>query len=151
MTTVNVYDIESLMNYLAHNAIEDNEIRVTTCPDDRQIIVSVSNANNYKDTAKVSLYMQINPLTGNYLVDDCDVDMNGNVAIHRLWYFGICDNLARKCRYLIDDLSRVMPRERIESIIPSKGIVCDLCLKDKLECLLERLAILEGEWRQAHK
>ena len=151
MATVNVYDIENLMTYLAHNAREQNTATLTVYPDDRQIIVSVTNANNYRDNAQVIIPMTVNPLTGNFLVNDCDVDLTGNVAIPKLWYFGICDDLARKCQNIIDNLSRVMPRERIDSIIPSSGIVCDLCLKSQLEHLLERLEILEGEYKASQK
>ena len=151
MATVNVYDIEALMTYLAHNAREQNTVRVTTHPDDRQVIVSVSNANNYRDDAQVIIPITINPLSGNFLINDCDIDLNGNVSFPRLWYFGACDDLARKCQNIIDNLSRVMPHERIDSIIPSKGIVCDLCLKSQLEHLLERLEILDGEYRESQK
>ena len=151
MATVNIYDIEALMTYLAHNTKEQNTVTLTVYPDDRQVIVRVTNANNYRDDAQVIIPMIVNPLTGNFLVNDCDVDLNGNISIPKLWYFGICDDLARKCQNIIDNLSRVMPRERIESIIPSKGIVCDLCLKSQLEHLLERLEILDGEYRASQK
>ena len=151
MATVNIYDIETLMTYLAHNAIEQNTVNMKVYPDDRQIVVSVTNANNYRDNAQVIIPMTVNPFTGNFLVNDCDADLTGNVSIPRLWYFGACDNLARKCQNIIDNLSRVMSRERIDSIIPSSGIVCDLCLKSQLEHLLERLEILEGEYRASQK
>ena len=151
MATVNVYDIEALLTYLAHNAREINTVTLKVYPDDRQIIVSVTNANNYRDNAQVTIPVTVNPLTGNFLVNDCDVDLNGNVSFPKLWYFGICDDLARDCQNIIDNLSRVMSRERIESIIPSKGIVCDLCLKSQLEHLLERLEILDGEYRASQK
>ena len=151
MATVNVYDIEALMTYLAHNAREQNTVTLTVYPDDRQVIVRVTNANNYRDDAQVIIPIIVNPLTGNFLVNDCDLKLNGNVSFPKLWYFGACDDLARKCQNIIDNLSRVMPRERIESIIPSKGIVCDLCLKSQLEHLLERLEILDGEYRASQK
>lgn len=151
MATVNIYDIENLITYLAHNAKEQNTVNVTAYPDDRQIVVRVTNANNYLDDAQVTIPMTVNPFTGNFLVNDCDVALNGNVSFPKLWYFGVCDELARKCQNIIDNLSRVMPRERIERIIPSKGIVCDLCLKSQLEHLLERLEILDGEYRASQK